>query len=137
MTRAEIISVGTEHLLGQITDTNAVWLCNALAAAGIAVYYRSTVGDNVARVQEVFREAPGRVVAHYVVRYADGDEARLPIRERFEISLMPAPYGQLPFLAVPYRKNYLMPRYEGPWGDAGNRLAEVEQVATATRPRTI
>ncbi|HEV2440200.1 MAG TPA: competence/damage-inducible protein A [bacterium] len=61
MTRAEIISVGTEHLLGQITDTNAVWLCNALAAAGIAVYYRSTVGDNVGRVQEVFREALGRV----------------------------------------------------------------------------
>ncbi|MHB8733590.1 MAG: competence/damage-inducible protein A [bacterium] len=61
MTRAEIISVGTEHLLGQITDTNAVWLCNVLAAAGIAVYYRSTVGDNVARVQEVFREALSRV----------------------------------------------------------------------------
>ncbi len=61
MTRAEIISVGTEHLLGQITDTNAVWLCNVLAAAGIAVYYRSTVGDNVGRVQEVFRQALNRV----------------------------------------------------------------------------
>ncbi|HKX18042.1 MAG TPA: competence/damage-inducible protein A [bacterium] len=61
MTRAEIISVGTEHLLGQITDTNAVWLCNILAAAGIAVYYRSTVGDNVGRVQDVFRQALGRV----------------------------------------------------------------------------
>jgi competence/damage-inducible protein CinA-like protein len=59
--RAEIVSVGTEHLLGQITDTNAVWLCNVLAGLGIAVYYRSTVGDNVARVQEVFREALGRV----------------------------------------------------------------------------
>jgi len=61
VTRAEIISVGTEHLLGQITDTNAVWLCTVLAGAGIAVYYRSTVGDNVARVQEVFREALRRV----------------------------------------------------------------------------
>ena len=61
MTRAEIVSVGTEHLLGQITDTNAVWLCNVLADLGIAVYYRSTVGDNVGRVQEVFREALGRV----------------------------------------------------------------------------
>lgn len=61
MTRAEIVSVGTEHLLGQITDTNAVWLCNVLADLGIAVYYRSTVGDNVRRVQEVFREALGRV----------------------------------------------------------------------------
>jgi len=61
VTRAEIVSVGTEHLLGQITDTNAVWLCNVLAGLGIAVYYRSTVGDNVGRVQEVFREALGRV----------------------------------------------------------------------------
>jgi nicotinamide-nucleotide amidase len=60
VTRAEIVSVGTEHLLGQITDTNAVWLSTVLAGAGIAVYYRSTVGDNVGRVQEVFREAIGR-----------------------------------------------------------------------------
>jgi nicotinamide-nucleotide amidase len=61
VTRAEIVSVGTEHLLGQITDTNAVWLCTVLAGAGIAVYYRSTVGDNAGRVQEVFRDALGRV----------------------------------------------------------------------------
>jgi nicotinamide-nucleotide amidase len=61
VTRAEIVSVGTEHLLGQITDTNAVWLCTVLAGAGIAVYYRSTVGDNVRRVQEVFLEALRRV----------------------------------------------------------------------------
>jgi nicotinamide-nucleotide amidase len=57
VTRAEIVSVGTEHLLGQITDTNAVWLCNVLAGVGIAVYYRSTVGDNPGRVQEVFKQA--------------------------------------------------------------------------------
>jgi nicotinamide-nucleotide amidase len=61
VTRAEIVSVGTEHLLGQITDTNAVWLCNVLAGLGIAVYYRSTVGDNTGRVQEVLRYALGRV----------------------------------------------------------------------------
>lgn len=61
MTRAEIVSVGTEHLLGQIIDTNAVWLSNVLAGLGIAVYYRSTVGDNVGRVQEAFREALRRV----------------------------------------------------------------------------
>jgi len=61
VTHAEIVSVGTEHLLGQITDTNAVWLCNVLAGAGIAVYYRSTVGDNPGRVQDVFRQALARV----------------------------------------------------------------------------
>jgi len=61
MTRAEIISVGTEHLLGQIVDTNAVYLCSVLADLGVAVYFRSTVGDNVRRAQEVFVQALGRV----------------------------------------------------------------------------
>jgi nicotinamide-nucleotide amidase len=56
-TRAEIISVGTEHLLGQIVDTNATYLCTVLADLGIAVYFRSTVGDNVRRVQDVFLHA--------------------------------------------------------------------------------
>lgn len=58
--RAEIISVGTEHLLGQIVDTNATFLCTVLAELGIAVYFRSTVGDNVRRVQDVFRHALDR-----------------------------------------------------------------------------
>lgn len=55
--RAEIISVGTEHLLGQIVDTNATYLCTTLAEMGIAVYFRSTVGDNARRVQDVFLHA--------------------------------------------------------------------------------
>jgi len=57
VTRAEIISVGTEHLLGQIVDTNATYLCTVLAELGIAVYFRSTVGDNMRRVQDVFLHA--------------------------------------------------------------------------------
>ena len=59
-TRAEVISVGTEHLLGQIVDTNATYLCTVLADLGIAVYFRSTVGDNVRRVQDVFLHALDR-----------------------------------------------------------------------------
>jgi nicotinamide-nucleotide amidase len=61
MTRAEIISVGTEHLVGQIVDTNAQYLCSALAELGIGVYYRSTVGDNLQRVKEVVLHALSRV----------------------------------------------------------------------------
>jgi len=61
MIKAEIVSVGTEHLLGQIVDTNAQYLCTVLADLGIAVYYRTTVGDNTARVQEVFLNALQRV----------------------------------------------------------------------------
>jgi nicotinamide-nucleotide amidase len=48
--RAEIVSVGTELLLGQIVDTNAAHLARALSELGISVYRRITVGDNHARL---------------------------------------------------------------------------------------
>ena len=58
--RAEIISVGTELLLGQITDTNAPYLSRALSALGIDVFYRVTVGDNAARLAETLQRALSR-----------------------------------------------------------------------------
>jgi nicotinamide-nucleotide amidase len=58
--RAEVVSVGTELLLGQITDTNATYICQRLAECGIPVYFRQTVGDNFHRVQEAFRLAWSR-----------------------------------------------------------------------------
>jgi nicotinamide-nucleotide amidase len=47
---AEIITIGTELLLGDIVDTNAAWMAQQLAAAGVDVYFRTTVGDNVTRI---------------------------------------------------------------------------------------
>ncbi|HXF82166.1 MAG TPA: competence/damage-inducible protein A [bacterium] len=58
--RAEIISVGTELLLGQIVDTNAAYLAQELADLGIDVYFKQTVGDNIARVQDAVRLALSR-----------------------------------------------------------------------------
>jgi nicotinamide-nucleotide amidase len=58
--RAEIISVGTELLLGQIVDTNASYLGQRLAEVGVDVHYRQTVGDNAARIQEALRLALSR-----------------------------------------------------------------------------
>ncbi|MBM4435606.1 MAG: CinA family nicotinamide mononucleotide deamidase-related protein, partial [Chloroflexi bacterium] len=58
--RAEILSVGTELLLGQITDTNASWLAGRLADLGIDCLWRSTVGDNLGRATEAFRRALDR-----------------------------------------------------------------------------
>jgi nicotinamide-nucleotide amidase len=55
-----VISVGTELLLGQITDTNATYICQRLAECGLPVYFRQTVGDNFQRVQEAFRLAWSR-----------------------------------------------------------------------------
>ncbi|MHB1457350.1 MAG: competence/damage-inducible protein A [Armatimonadota bacterium] len=58
--RAEIISVGTELLLGQIIDTNAPYLGNVLSALGIDVYYRVTVGDNNSRLADALKTALSR-----------------------------------------------------------------------------
>lgn len=61
--RAEILSVGTELLLGQITDTNAAYIARELAALGIDVYFKQTVGDNPQRIQDTLRLALGRADA--------------------------------------------------------------------------
>lgn len=50
---AEIISVGTELLLGDIVNTNAQYLAKHLAALGIEVHYQTVVGDNPDRIKNV------------------------------------------------------------------------------------
>jgi len=51
--RAEIISIGTEIMLGEITDTNAAFIAGRLPEYGIDLLYVSQVGDNPGRMQEV------------------------------------------------------------------------------------
>ncbi|QHS22316.1 competence/damage-inducible protein A [Virgibacillus sp. MSP4-1] len=57
---AEIISVGSELLLGQIADTNAQWISQSLAHMGINVYFHHTVGDNYDRLKSVMELADKR-----------------------------------------------------------------------------
>jgi nicotinamide-nucleotide amidase len=57
---AEIISVGTELLLGQIVDTNAAFLARTLARLGLGVYEKSVVGDNAGRIGDTLRLALSR-----------------------------------------------------------------------------
>jgi nicotinamide-nucleotide amidase len=52
---AEIIAVGTELLLGQIPNTNAQIISNALQEIGIDVYYHTCVGDNQERLMDIFK----------------------------------------------------------------------------------
>lgn len=58
--RAEILSIGTELLLGEIVDTNAAWLAQQCAALGVDVYFRTTVGDNVGRIAAALQTAMRR-----------------------------------------------------------------------------
>ncbi len=57
---AEVIAIGTEILLGELTDTNSVFLARTLRDLGINLYYMTSVGDNEARIADAIRSALGR-----------------------------------------------------------------------------
>ena len=54
---AELLSVGTELLLGEIVDTNSAWLAQDLARRGVDVYWSQRVGDNRKRLKRAVEEA--------------------------------------------------------------------------------
>lgn len=56
----ELISVGTEILMGNIVNTNAAFLSEQCVGLGLACYHQSVVGDNEERMREAFRTAIGR-----------------------------------------------------------------------------
>ncbi len=59
--QAELISIGTELLLGEITDTNATTIARALREIGLDLIYRTTVGDNEQRIAHAIDIALNRV----------------------------------------------------------------------------
>jgi nicotinamide-nucleotide amidase len=57
---AEIITIGTEMLLGDLVDTNTAWISQRLAELGVAIYRHTTVGDNPERIVAALCEASSR-----------------------------------------------------------------------------
>jgi nicotinamide-nucleotide amidase len=55
--KAELISIGTELLLGEILDTNAQYISSKLPALGIDLFFTAKVGDNLGRLSEVIAQA--------------------------------------------------------------------------------
>ncbi len=58
---AEILTIGTELLLGEITDTNTAVIARSLRDLGINLFRTATVGDNAQRIAELLRERFGHV----------------------------------------------------------------------------
>jgi nicotinamide-nucleotide amidase len=58
--QAEVIAVGSELLLGQIVDTNSAVIARHFASIGLDLFYKTTVGDNLARTTAVIRQALDR-----------------------------------------------------------------------------
>ena len=57
---AEIIAIGTEILLGEITDTNSVFMARRLRDIGVNVFFMTTVGDNLKRIADAINAALDR-----------------------------------------------------------------------------
>ena len=60
MPSAEIITIGTEILLGEIVDTNSAYLARRLRDLNVDVYRTSTIGDNTTRIAAIIRETLAR-----------------------------------------------------------------------------
>jgi len=105
--KAEIIAIGSELLLGQITNTNAKFISLKLAEIGIDVHYQTVVGDNPDRLDEVIEIARKRadiliftgglgptkddmtketIVKHIGTTLVSDDKALLYIQQYFERS---------------------------------------------------
>jgi len=61
MPTAEILTIGTEILLGEIQDTNTAYIARMLMNAGIDLFRTQTVGDNISRISIILREIMSRV----------------------------------------------------------------------------
>ncbi|MCA2000459.1 MAG: competence/damage-inducible protein A, partial [Chloroflexi bacterium] len=60
MTSAEIITIGTEILLGEIVDTNTRYLAKSLRGLGVDLYRTVTIGDNAERIADAIRDSMRR-----------------------------------------------------------------------------
>jgi competence/damage-inducible protein CinA-like protein len=60
MPSAEIITIGTEILLGEIVDTNTRYIARTLRGLGVDLYRTITIGDNVERIAEAIRNSMKR-----------------------------------------------------------------------------
>lgn len=121
--RCELVAVGTELLLGQIADTNSVWLSERLAAAGINCHFHTSVGDNVERIASVLRVALDRSDA-VIVCGGLGPTQDDVTREAIA-SVMDAPLE---------RDDAVLERIRGLFAERGREMAE-SNVRQADVPR--
>src|SRR5512147_440675 len=60
MASAEIITIGTEILLGEIVDTNTRYIAHTLRGMGVNIFRTTTIGDNVERIAEAIHNSMNR-----------------------------------------------------------------------------
>ena len=91
----EILSIGSELLLGNIVNTNAQWLSEELSSLGLNHFRQSTVGDNSKRICKLVKEISTR---SYLLITSGGlgptpdDLTTEAIAKAFNASLFKRPY---------------------------------------------
>ena len=91
---AEIVSVGTELLMGQVVNTDAQFIAQRLAPLGFQVFYHTTVGDNVKRLTAVVHQAVERsdvVVFTGGLGPTDDDLTKETVAAAFGMTVEPVP----------------------------------------------
>ncbi len=58
--KAEIMGIGTELLMGELTDTNSSWIASRLPALGIELQWVSIIGDDLPKLTEAFKRGMKR-----------------------------------------------------------------------------
>ena len=87
----ELISTGSELLLGHIVNTNVKWLSEELNNRGYSVAYQTTVGDNPERMKEVFQRAGERadiVISSGGLGATQGDITRKSLADALGLPLV-------------------------------------------------
>jgi hypothetical protein len=122
---------GLPFRLGETAERSVIGFGDEVGPGSLTVRVgepiRSLIVAHRLRQTRIFDGGPiGELVAEYVIRYRDGSIDSQPIRDRFEISVVPTQWGQLPFHAMPDTANSLPPREEGKFGASGERQTEVD-----------
>lgn len=92
----EIVSVGTELLMGQILNTNARYLSERMSELGFTVYHQTTVGDNPGRMKEAISQALRRsdmVITSGGLGPTEDDLTKEMVAECLELELVPDEYS--------------------------------------------
>ena len=146
MPSAEIITIGTELLLGEIVDTNTRFLARALRGLGVDLFRTLTIGDNTARIAEVIRDSMGRAdiiittgglgptvddPTREAVALAAGVETEFREELWEQVKTVIARYGRVP--GENQKRQAIVPRgaiaIENPIGTAPSFIVEFDRAA--------
>ncbi|HUR48860.1 MAG TPA: competence/damage-inducible protein A [Acidimicrobiales bacterium] len=128
--RAEVLAVGTELLLGQITNSNAAWIGEQLALAGIDCHHHTVVGDNHGRMVAAMRACLARsdaVIVSGGLGPTQDDITREAIAEVMNVALVRDEAIVERVRAMFASRGREMPESNGRQGDVPQKAAIIDQ----------